>query len=148
MVRAEGFEQILPSKVRTGPATVPTTIVTAEFPPATIISPQPTTTRLLRATPATEYPLRSRSPSPDPLSRRLGVTPDDTEYILDTEHTLVGSRSPTPDFMPDRMASRIGDQTLLRRATPNPEQQLHQYQPLPRSKSPLEPTLMRTSIRA
>ena len=147
VVRAEGFEQILPSKVRTGPATVPTTIVTADFPRATILSPQPTTSRLLRATPATEYPLRSRSPSPDPAARRLGVHPD-TEYVLDAEHTLVGSRSPTPDFMPDRMASRIGDQTLLGRATPNPEQQLHQSQPLPRPKSPLETPLMRTGIRA
>jgi glucosamine-6-phosphate deaminase len=118
--------------------------VTDEFPAPTIVSPQPTTSRLLRATPATEYPVRSRSPSPDFVARQLGVTPD-TEYTLDAEYA-VGSRAATPDFMPDRMASRIGDLALLRRTTPNPEQQLHQ--PLPRSKSPLETLVMRTGIRA
>lgn len=141
MARAQGFEQILPSKVRTGPATVPTTIVTDEFPASTIHSPQPTTSRLLRATPATEYPLRSRSPSPDCAAHHLRVTPD-TEYTQDTEYT-VDSRSPTPDFMPDRMAARIGDQALLRRTTPNPEQQS-----LPRAKSPLQNPVMRAGIKA
>ncbi len=141
VVRAEGFEQILPSKVRTGPAAVPMTIVTDEFPAPTIVSPQPTTSRLLRATPATEYPVRSRSPSPDFGARRR-----DAEYTLESEY-VVDSRAQTPDFMPDRMASRIGDQTLLRRATPNPDQQLL-HQPVPRSKSPLESLVMRTGIRA
>ncbi|KAH6616949.1 hypothetical protein F5144DRAFT_378465 [Chaetomium tenue] len=130
---AQGFQQILPSQVRTGPATVPTTIVTDEFPPPTIHSPQPTTSRLLCATPATEYPLRSRSPSPEPSLRHLLTTPE-TEYTQDTEYTL-DSRAATPDFMPDSMASRIGDPSLLRRATPNPEQR-HLQQPRQRSKSP------------
>jgi glucosamine-6-phosphate deaminase len=129
VARTQGFQQILPSKVRTGPATVPTTIVTDEFPAPTIHSPQPTTSRLLRATPATEYPLRSRSPSPDlHIPRHLLATPE-TEYTQNTEYTL-DSRAGTPDFMPDSMASRIGDPSLLRRATPNPEQ------PRQRSKSP------------
>jgi glucosamine-6-phosphate deaminase len=150
VARAQGFQQILPSQVRTGPATaatvtttvpVPTTIVTDEFPASTIHSPQPTTSRLLRATPATEYPLRSRSPSPTPEAslRHLLTTPE-TEYTQDTEYTL-DSRAATPDFMPDSMASRIGDPSLLRRATPNPELQqqpraLQQQQPRTRSKSP------------
>jgi glucosamine-6-phosphate deaminase len=130
VARTQGFQQILPSEVRTGPAPVPTTIVTDEFPAPTIHSPQPTTSRLLRATPATEYPLRSRSPSPDFSARHLLATPE-TEYTQDTEYTL-DSRSGTPDFMPDSMASRIGDPSLLRRTTPNPEQR----QPRQRSKSP------------
>ncbi|KAH6842890.1 hypothetical protein B0I37DRAFT_206270 [Chaetomium sp. MPI-CAGE-AT-0009] len=134
VARTQGFQQILPSKVRTGPATVPTTIVTDEFPAPTIHSPQPTTSRLLRATPATEYPLRSRSPSPDRIPRHLLATPE-TEYTQNTEYTL-DSRSGTPDFMPDSMASRIGDPSLLRRATPNPEQQRQLQQPRQRSKSP------------
>ncbi|KAK4134763.1 glucosamine-6-phosphate isomerase [Trichocladium antarcticum] len=97
VARAQGFEQILPSTVRTGPTPLPTTIITDEFPPSTIPSPQPTTSRLLRATPAAEYPVRSRSPS--------------------------------PDFMPDRMASRINEPALLRRLTPDPEQQPQRAEP-------------------
>ncbi|KAK4127317.1 glucosamine-6-phosphate isomerase [Parathielavia appendiculata] len=122
VARSQGFEQILPSKIRTGPTKVPTTVVTDDFPAATIHSPQPTTSRLLRATPASEYPLRSRSPSPDCVSRHLR-TSSDTEQTLGTEYSVI-SRSTTPDFMPDRMASRIGDPALLRRTTPNPESQL------------------------
>ncbi|KAL2131714.1 hypothetical protein VTI74DRAFT_4705 [Chaetomium olivicolor] len=121
VARAQGFEQILPSKVRTGPAptVIPTTIVTDEFPASTIRAPQPTTSRLLRATPATEYPVRSRSPSPDCVSRRhhLGITPD-TEYT-----TTVSSRSASPDLVPDRMASRMEDPAFMSRYTPRPEQQ-------------------------
>lgn len=39
----------------------------------TILSPQPTTSRLLRATPATEYPIRSVSPDlePDRMASRI-----------------------------------------------------------------------------
>ncbi|KAL2209423.1 glucosamine-6-phosphate deaminase [Sarocladium strictum] len=66
----QGFEQILPSKVRAD--NVP--VVAREAASPTIAFPQPTTSRLLRADmPATEYPVRSVS----------------------------------PEFMPDRMASRI-----------------------------------------
>ncbi|KAK4141135.1 uncharacterized protein C8A04DRAFT_14327 [Dichotomopilus funicola] len=122
VARAEGFEQILPSKVRTGPSKVPTTIITDEFPAPTILSPQPTTSRLLRATPATEYPLRSRSPSPDASSARHLLATPETEYTQNTEYSMY-SRASTPDLMPDSMASRIGDPALLRRATPNPDSQ-------------------------
>ncbi|KAK3384352.1 glucosamine-6-phosphate isomerase [Lasiosphaeria ovina] len=106
VARAQGFEQILPSRMRTGPrqATTstppasPKTIITPSVEPAedvtpespTIFAPQPTTSRLLRPqTPAAEYPVRSVS----------------------------------PDFVPDRMASRIPDPRFARRLTPNPEQQ-------------------------
>ncbi|KAK3303348.1 uncharacterized protein B0T15DRAFT_271725 [Chaetomium strumarium] len=118
VARAQGFEQILPSKIRTGPATVPTTIVTDEFPAPTIHSPQPTTSRLLRATPATEYPVRSRSPSPEPNFTPRGHLRVDS----DAQYT-VSSRSASPDLVPDRMAERMEDPALLRRLTPNPEQQ-------------------------
>jgi glucosamine-6-phosphate deaminase len=133
VARAEGFEQILPSKVRTGPASttatsVPTTIVTDEFPAATIRAPQPTTSRLLRATPATEYPVRSRSPSPDKArregGRHLGVDGGDNEYTVRRQ-----SRSPSPDLMPDRMASRMEDPAFMGRCTPNPEQQMQRQVP-------------------
>ncbi|KAL2162131.1 hypothetical protein VTH06DRAFT_7916 [Thermothelomyces fergusii] len=140
VARAQGFEQILPSKARTGPATVPTTIVTDEFPAATIHRPQPTTSRLLRATPATEYPVRSRSPSPDPAAHRRLLRPvspsagnEPAELAENTEYTLVPSRSPSPDLVPDRMASRIGDPSLLRRSTPNPERQRPRSPGLPNS---------------
>ncbi|KAL2150861.1 hypothetical protein VTH82DRAFT_7424 [Thermothelomyces myriococcoides] len=171
VARAQGFEQILPSKIRTGPATVPTTIVTDdnEFPAPTIQTPQPTTSRLLRATPATEYPVRSRSPSPDLFAPRRHLRPVSPpavngfvnngtvngtvngsangsavvdEFAENTEHytTLpvpvpvpVPSRSPSPDLVPDRMASRIGDPALLRRATPNPESQRPRSPGLPNS---------------
>ncbi|CAH0016406.1 hypothetical protein V2G26_008940 [Clonostachys chloroleuca] len=69
---AQGFEQILPSKVRTGNGVVPTTRVEKVESP-TILAPQPTTSRLLRATPATEYPIRSVSPDlvPDRMASRI-----------------------------------------------------------------------------
>ncbi|KAB5583277.1 glucosamine-6-phosphate isomerase [Coniochaeta sp. 2T2.1] len=113
---AQGFEQILPSKIRTGPA--PETVVQSpreaaagitngvnglvngvngvngEDDSPTVLSPQPTTSRLLRASsPAREYPIRSRS------------------------------RSPDGDLIPDRMASRIPEPALNRRLTPTPEAQ-------------------------
>jgi glucosamine-6-phosphate deaminase len=47
----------------------------------------------------------------------------------DAQYT-VSSRSASPDLVPDRMAERIDDPTLLRRLTPNPEQQqLHNSVP-------------------
>ncbi|KAH8904451.1 glucosamine-6-phosphate isomerase [Coniochaeta sp. PMI_546] len=92
---AQGFEQILPSKIRTGPA--PETVVQSprhvdEAESPTIVSPQPTTSRLLRASsPAREYPIRSHSPD--------------------------------GDLVPDRMASRIPEPGLTKRLTPTPETQ-------------------------
>jgi len=67
-----GFEQILPSKVRTGTGSLPQTKVD-EITSPTILAPQPTTSRLLRATPATEYPVRSVSPElvPDRMASRI-----------------------------------------------------------------------------
>lgn len=84
-----GFQQILPSKVRTGNGLVPETKVDEVASP-TILAPQPTTSRLLRATPATEYPIRSVSPElvpdrmasriPEPnLSKRLTPKPEPRE---------------------------------------------------------------------
>ncbi|KAJ9151242.1 Glucosamine-6-phosphate isomerase [Pleurostoma richardsiae] len=87
----QGFEQILPSKMRTGPGPVPKTVVD-EVQSPTVLAPQPTTTRLLRATPATEYPVRSVSPDlvpdrmadriPDPgfAAIRLTPTPEQQSY--------------------------------------------------------------------
>ena len=107
----QGFEQILPSKMRTGAGPtngivtnginginginghnnpVPRTVVDeAESP--TILAPQPTTSRMLRASPATEYPVRSVS----------------------------------PDLIPDRMADRVvgPGASFARRLTPKPEEQ-------------------------
>ncbi|KOS17385.1 Glucosamine-6-phosphate deaminase [Escovopsis weberi] len=63
VIKEVGFQQILPSKVRTGGGPNPRPLVN-EISSPTILSPQPTTSRLLRATPATEYPIRSVSPGP------------------------------------------------------------------------------------
>lgn len=111
VARTQGFEQILPSRIRTGPdvksaqpvpVLVPTTtVVVDEVSPAspqspapTILSPQPTTSRFLRASsPANEYPLRS-------------VSPDF-------------------DLVPDRMADRMPEPGFAaRRLTPNPDAQM------------------------
>ena len=85
----------------------------------TILAPQPTTSRLLRATaPATEYPVRSVSPDlvPDAMMSR----------IPDPSWVMANGRL-TPELVPDRMAARIpeaGAETeLTRRLTPGPEQQ-------------------------
>ncbi|KAK4190800.1 glucosamine-6-phosphate deaminase [Podospora australis] len=132
IARAEGFEQILPTKIRTGPAPEvrvqrAATVVVDGFQSPTIASPQPTTSHLLRASPETEYPVRSRSPS--------------------------------PDFTPDRMGSRIGDPEHTRRLTPDPDQQQQKKQfaqPEPgllqrharsRSKTP-RPVVVTTRINA
>lgn len=101
VARAQGFEQILPSKMRTGSykstPLVPFTVITngeADADSPTILAPQPTTSRLLRVTsPAAEYPVRSHS------------------------------RSASPDLVPDRMASRIHDGSVpMRRLTPAPSE--------------------------
>lgn len=97
VARAQGFEQILPSKIRTGTVPIGPKAVVVDPPTSptapTVMAPQPTTSRLLHhLTPAAEYPVRSVS----------------------------------PDLIPDRMASRIGGEVgaaLTRRLTPNPEQQ-------------------------
>ncbi|KAM7195223.1 glucosamine-6-phosphate isomerase 1 [Naviculisporaceae sp. PSN 640] len=92
---AQGFEQILPSRIRTGnnPALAPQAITIDQVQSPTILSPQPTTSRLLRpAVPAAEYPVRSVSPDliPDRMASRL----------------------------PDADSAKF-----VRRLTPNPEQQ-------------------------
>ncbi|RYP76485.1 hypothetical protein DL771_001719 [Monosporascus sp. 5C6A] len=94
VAKEQGFEQILPSAIRTGTKDIPKTVVQESQSPTlqspTILAPQPMTSRLLRATsPAAEYPVRSVS----------------------------------PDLVPDRMADRVGVPDLSRRLTPNPEQQ-------------------------
>lgn len=144
VARAQGFEQILPSKIRTGPNGIganiggiklqeqqqlkghhhisvieppPDTATPVPTPPSstiediqsspivgddegpTILCPQPTTSRLLcPSSPAAEYPIRSRSVSPD------------------------------IDLVPDRMGSRLppGEQRSFaaRRLTPKPEVQV------------------------
>ncbi|EFQ30256.1 glucosamine-6-phosphate isomerase [Colletotrichum graminicola] len=151
VAREQGFEQILPSRIRTGPGPVPVTVID-EVETPTILHPQPTTSRLLRASPATEYPIRSTSPdielvfesmasrTKSPTEQQLrAVTPDLVTDRMATripEPALAGrltptpeqqpqlSRSVTPDLIPDRMASRIPEPALARRLTPNPEQQM------------------------
>jgi len=74
---SQGFEQILPSAVRTGPRVngykpIESTPELKEEP--SILSPQPVTSTLLSA-PATEYPLRSVSPDlvPDRMAARIAA---------------------------------------------------------------------------
>lgn len=88
VAREQGFEQILPSKVRTGNVAIPETKIQRAQSP-TIIAPEPIASHLLRATPAGDYSMRT----------------------------------PSPDLFPDRMASRIPEQNLNRRLTPNLEVQ-------------------------
>ncbi|KAI1490780.1 glucosamine-6-phosphate deaminase [Biscogniauxia mediterranea] len=97
VAKAQGFEQILPSKIRTGPGPIPKTVVD-EVQSPTILAPQPTTSRLLRATPATEYPVRSVSPDlpelvPDRMADRTGVP------------SLANRLTPQPEQQQQRMAS-------------------------------------------
>ncbi|KAF6836654.1 glucosamine-6-phosphate deaminase [Colletotrichum musicola] len=152
VAREEGFEQILPSKIRTGPGPIPVTVVD-EVQTPTILHPQPTTSRLLRASPATEYPVRSTSPDIELVFESMGSrtkTPTDQQLRAVTPDLVTDrmanripepalarrltpnpeqqqqsiSRSATPDLVPDRMASRIPEPALARRLTPNPEQQM------------------------
>ncbi|GAB0135766.1 Glucosamine-6-phosphate isomerase 1 [Epichloe bromicola] len=87
VAREAGFEQIPPSKVRTGNDLVPKTRVDDEVNSPTIPSPQPATSRLLGATPATEYPVRSASPElvPDRMASRI------------PEHSLNKRSTPNPE---------------------------------------------------
>lgn len=73
---SQGFEQILPSKIRTGPRPAdhpiePTPELKEE---PSIHSPQPLTSTLLAA-PATEYPVRSHTPElvPDRMGSRIAA---------------------------------------------------------------------------
>ncbi|KAM0561053.1 hypothetical protein ACHAPJ_003554 [Fusarium lateritium] len=161
VAREQGFEQILPSKVRTGNAAIPETRIQRAQSPA-IIAPEPIASHLLRATPTGDYSMRTPSPDllpdrmasriPEPnLNRRL--TPNlevrtddvtvpktkveavDSAVALSPDPAIPGflqakpadgktMRSPSPDLIPDRMASRIPEPDLNRRLTPNPELQI------------------------
>ncbi|EXF80518.1 glucosamine-6-phosphate isomerase [Colletotrichum fioriniae PJ7] len=125
VAREQGFEQILPSKIRTGPSPPPIPITRIdEVDTPTILHPQPTTSRLLRASPATEYPVRSRSTSPDielVFESMASRTKSPSEQQL---------RAVTPDLVTDRMAERIPGvpAAVTGRLTPNPEKQQQQQQ--------------------
>ncbi len=88
VARTQGFEQILPSRMRTGPGPIPRTVVD-EVQSPTILAPQPTTSRMLRASPATEYPVRSVSPDlvPDRMADR----------ITSVDRTFAGRLTPNPE---------------------------------------------------
>ncbi|KAM6523549.1 Glucosamine-6-phosphate isomerase (Glucosamine-6-phosphate deaminase) (GNPDA) (GlcN6P deaminase) [Fusarium solani] len=88
VAREQGFEQILPSKVRTGNVAIPATKIEKVQTP-TVIAPEPIASHLLRATPTADS----------------------------------ARRSPSPDLVPDRMASRIPEPSLNGRLTPKPEMQ-------------------------
>lgn len=92
----QGFEQILPSKVRNANGVIPRTRVDEVTSP-TILSPQPTTSRLLRATPATEYPVRSVSPDliPDRMASRIA------------EPALLQRLTPTPEQQMHRQVNGV-----------------------------------------
>ncbi|KAK3381443.1 glucosamine-6-phosphate deaminase [Podospora didyma] len=104
VAREQGFEQILPTKVQTGE-------------PCGL-----ETSTLLKTTPVVatkDVTSDDESPtilSPQPTTSVLlhPGTPED-EYRV---------RSASPDFVPDRMASRIPDPVVALRLTPNPEKQL------------------------
>lgn len=74
---SQGFEQILPSKIRTGPNTIkahqPTPVPEVKEQPS-ILSLPPVTSTLLAA-PATEYPVRSHTPElvPDRMGSRIAA---------------------------------------------------------------------------
>ncbi|KAK6845792.1 glucosamine-6-phosphate isomerase [Apiospora arundinis] len=137
VARAQGFEQILPSAVRTGQTSIPKTVVEEAASPTiisspTILQPQPVTSRLLRASPATEYPVRSVSPDlmpdlvPDRMAERVG-NPDLTQRLTpNPAEQLRRNNSSSTELVPDRMAERVsGVPDLMRRLTPNPvDQQL------------------------
>jgi glucosamine-6-phosphate deaminase len=78
---SQGFEQILPSAIRTGTRTKalqPEKDVQEVVSSPTIMQPQPTTSRYLKApSPATEYPVRSTTPElvVDNMASRLKSTP-------------------------------------------------------------------------
>jgi glucosamine-6-phosphate deaminase len=76
---SQGFEQILPSAIRTGTrrkSIQPSPEIETTVSSPTIQHPQPTTSRYLNA-PATEYPIRSTTPElvVDNMASRLAATP-------------------------------------------------------------------------
>ena len=97
--QTQDVKHVLTNGTTTPPMIPQTIVVNSESP--TILSPQPTTSRLLRPTvPASEYPLRSVSPERG------------------------GDRGDRDDLVPDRMADRIpgADRLGIRgRMTPLPE---------------------------
>ncbi|KAL7621923.1 Glucosamine-6-phosphate isomerase (Glucosamine-6-phosphate deaminase) (GNPDA) (GlcN6P deaminase) [Parahypoxylon ruwenzoriense] len=96
VAKQQGFEQILPSSIRTGPRpAVPKTVVNEVSSP-TILAPQPMTSRLLLATPATEYPIRSVSPDliPDRMADRVAGIPNISRRL-----------TPQPEHQQQRVAS-------------------------------------------
>ncbi|KAI5861369.1 glucosamine-6-phosphate deaminase [Durotheca rogersii] len=97
VAKQQGFEQILPSRIRTGPkpAPIPRTVIN-EVQSPTILAPQPMTSRLLLATPATEYPIRSVSPDliPDRMADRVKGIPDISRRL-----------TPQPEHQQHRVAS-------------------------------------------
>ncbi|KPA46215.1 glucosamine-6-phosphate deaminase [Fusarium langsethiae] len=155
VAREQGFEQILPSKVRTGNVAIPETKIHRSQSPV-IIAPEPIASHLLRATPMGDYSTRTPSPDllpdrmasriPEPnLNRRLTPNLEVQTDVPKTEVDMIDSavamspeqvasnllqppmtktmRSPSPDLVPDRMASRIPEPGLNARLTPNPELQ-------------------------
>lgn len=117
----------MPSAIRTGQTAIPKTVVEDISSPTvisspTILHPQPLTSRLLRASPATEYPVRSVSPDlvPDRMAERTGV-PDLTQRLTPHPEPSL-KREPSVDLVPDRMAERTGVPDLTQRLTPTPEQ--------------------------
>ncbi|KAM0307845.1 hypothetical protein HYE67_000473 [Fusarium culmorum] len=154
VAREQGFEQILPSKVRTGNVAIPETKIHRTQSPA-IIAPEPIASHLLRATPMGDYFMRTPSPDllpdrmasriPEPnLNRRLTPNLEVQTDVPKTKVDMIDSavamspeqvasdlllqppmtktmRSPSPDLIPDRMASRIPEPSLNGRLTPNPE---------------------------
>ncbi|KAG8671254.1 hypothetical protein FPOAC1_004497 [Fusarium poae] len=152
VAREQGFEQILPSKVRTGNVAVPETKIHRTQSPV-IVAPEPIASHLLRATPMGDYSMRTPSPDllpdrmasriPEPnLNRRLTPNLEVQTDVPKTKFDMIDSavamspelisdllqppatktmRSPSPDLVPDRMASRIPEPSLNGRLTPNPE---------------------------
>lgn len=80
VAKTQGFEQILPSKMRTGTVPIaPRVVLDEEVQAPTVHAPKPVTSSLLHAlTPAAEYPVRSVSPDlvPDRMGSRI---PGDSE---------------------------------------------------------------------
>ncbi|KAK4461837.1 putative glucosamine-6-phosphate isomerase [Cladorrhinum samala] len=114
VAQSQGFEQVFPSKILTG------------FPPQSIQ--------------ASIVVDETQSPS-------VSSPQSTTSYLLRaspaTEYSTI-SRSPSPDFTPDRMGSRIGDPAFTRRLTPAPERQELQD----RSKTLLPALALATSVNS
>ncbi|KPM38389.1 Glucosamine-6-phosphate isomerase 1 [Neonectria ditissima] len=90
VAREQGFEQILPSKVRTGNVPIPETKV-QKAQPTPIIAPEPITSHLLRATPVSGYTSRSVSPDlvPDRMASRIPEPSLNRRLTPNPEHQMV-----------------------------------------------------------